>query len=179
MLRALCSEGLLSVDAAEDPEHPGVLWLTFKSHEIGLSYVSAQEIRAPSPKPDSDGRRLKISEVQISKPTKTQFLDMFVHEDIVANPAPELEVVSESMRWHRDPESSRLSERLPATEQASVVRHGFSAADSPDVPRSADVLEHAFTKMSWTEPERFQLVRCRVGYPMMGALIRLSVPVSG
>lgn len=68
----------------------------------------------------------------------------------------------------------QAQDRLPISEEAVYLGAELSALQTPDVPNYPEMIEHVLNEQGWGK-EEFDIFRCRVQYPVLHTIIKLSV----
>jgi hypothetical protein len=101
----------------------------------------------------------------VRTPSQALVLDVLVQEGTFEDSPPKVEVYGD----HRNVDPAlpgRECDLLPMHQPAIHLGRGVDVVHTPDVPRYAEMLRHAFDRAGW-EQSRLHVYRCRIEYPVM------------
>lgn len=131
--------------------------------------------RIQSPLVDDTTPRIRINP-GIAVPTEVFILDVMLPRDLFGEIKPQLiepklMVFTSASMLDLSPghEDAGL---LPIQESVDHLGTGLDVMHTSDVPRYGEMLRYTFKRLGW-DPEKFDVFRCRVQYPVMHSVISM------
>lgn len=173
LLRDFCSHPLPEFRLHEDrPDYRSYEVISERLGSAGeVTYYTGEVARgiatAPGSVPDSEIVLAK----GVNTPLEAYCGDIMIHRSVWGTAPPEVNVYA----WPMD--NSPLSYKknlLPLTERAAYLGDGAYKGHGQPVPRYGEMIDYAMQRMGWNGDE-FRVFRCRVEYPVMYSLIRMTL----
>jgi hypothetical protein len=173
LLRDFCSRPLPEFRLHEDrPDYRSYEVISERLGSAGeVTYYTGEVVRAITTVPGS----VPDSEVTLAKgvntPLEAYSGDIIIHKSVWGTTPPEVKVYA----WPMD-NSTRAYQTnlLPLTERAVYLGDGAYKGRMQPVPRYSEMIQYAMDRMGWNGDE-FRVFRCRVEYPVMYSLIRMTL----
>lgn len=173
LLRDFCSHPLPEFRLCEDrPDYRSYEVISERLGSAGeVTYYTGEVARGiaalPGSVPDSEVSLVK----GVNTPLEAYSGDILIHRSVWGTTPPEVRVYA----WPMD-NSTRASKTslLPLTERAVYLGDGAYGGRRQPVARYAEMIEYAMERMGWNGDE-FRVFRCRVEYPVMYSLIKMTL----
>src|SRR5688572_24493512 len=117
-------------------------------------------------------RSIHYMRSQVRTPVEVLVHDVLIYDGLFGGRPPELRVYGD----HRGVDPAAPDREIDALRLSESVAHLGRGADvlaTPDVPRYAEMVRYALGRAGW-DPERFDVYRCRVEYPVMPSTVSLE-----
>jgi hypothetical protein len=176
LLREFCSQPLATfrtVDAEAGFVH-GELVTNGVGNRAAVTFVHGHVIDAAGPRFRDERNDFFRMSVLVRIPCEVLVFDLLVREDTFVPCTPEAHVYGEHLG--EGPYPSRPQERdiLPLHESVVYLGKGASVLHTPHVPRYMEMARDVFKRLNW-DAGRFDVYRCHVQYPVLGATVRVAL----
>ncbi|HKX45778.1 MAG TPA: hypothetical protein VJP77_03685, partial [Planctomycetota bacterium] len=141
--------------------------------EVDLVLGESNLAEIPRYVPRGSGRRGYVF-AEVSTTARRLVLDVLVHADVYPGSAPELAVYDTSFEGVANVnDRARDADRLDVLESVQTLGRGLEVLRTPDLPRHAELLRHAFLRLGW-DPSAFTAHRAAIDYPLYGTQVAIS-----
>lgn len=183
LIKEFCSDPLPDLKPLPAIPSEGLTRFELDSEEVGLQSavdcVVGQVCHLPRTEPNQAGQRLAGLQTSVMIPTAVCFMDLFVHETLVPTAPPVCFTLSNTVPSYQpistDPPDHSLL--LSVQPSAQLMGRGPRAACTKEVPRYDQLIRYTFEKANWLDADEYQLIRCRVDYPILNTHTILRIPV--
>lgn len=110
----------------------------------------------------------------VEPPAKVLVLDIFLHDDVWPNVAPELKVFDTVVRGLSHPDDPiRAADQLECVENVTMLGRGISAFRVEEIARYTDLLQFVCEQRKW-DPQSMRGFRVKMKYPIYGSQVCLA-----
>jgi hypothetical protein len=140
---------------------------------VDLVYAEVNRDEIPRFVPKGSGR-FGYFFAEVSIPSEVLFFDVLMHRDLYPGVEPELFIYDTAFEGIASVNDRRRDiDRLDMAEAVEGLGQGLARLRSADVPRYAELVEHAAAKAGF-ELAAMRGYRCRVDYPLYGSQVTLA-----
>lgn len=166
LLAEFCSKPIGRFRTVETPQR--VRCIEAESDGIGntaaATYLSGEVWRNVAYTVEENGDKLLISRAGVRTPAQVLYHDIMVHRDLPLHP-PEIVQYGE-LRTGDDAIVHHEWDRLPCYEGIAMLGRGVDAVYAPEFARYSEMAQYACNAVGW-DPSEFEVVRCRIEYPVL------------
>ncbi|MGD8454425.1 MAG: hypothetical protein PVJ57_21640 [Phycisphaerae bacterium] len=156
---------------------PGIMCGELVSNGLGkqaaITCVQSHVHRAAIPRYRGEADRVGAYAARVRIPSEVLLVDVLAREDVYGSQKPIGYTVSEHQGEIMAVSACAEWLRLKPYESVAYLGRGPSVLYTPDFPRSPELGAHVFERMGW-DPERFDVYRCRVEYPIMPSTVTIQ-----
>ena len=175
LLPEFCSRPLPQYRLAEPT--PGIRCGELISNGLGkqaaITCVQSHVHRAAIPRYRGDTDRVGAYAARVRLPCEVLLIDVIARDDVYGNQKPIAYACSEHQGEILAVSACADWLRLKPYESVAYLGKGSSLLYSTDFPRGPELGAYVFERMGWS-PDRFDVYRCRVEYPIMPSTVTMQ-----
>ena len=176
LLREFCSQPVpefRTVDAEAGFVH-GELVTNGVGNRAAATFVLGHVIRAAGPRYRDERNDFFRMSVLVRIPCEALVFDLLVREDTFGQCMPTVHVYGEHLGEGPYPNRPQERDILPLHESVVCLGNGPSVLHTPHVSRYTEMACDVLGRLGWAA-EQFNVYRCCVQYPVLGATVRVAV----